>query len=79
VPVATGDLKVKASPVSPAAEAGTELHLFGNSSGDGGVEFSVEAFFTAEEAPWVEHVDRCSEAGSRVSVSESPQIVVFLG
>ena len=73
---------MKAVPVSAAADAadaGTELHLFGNRTSDGGVEFSVEALFTAEEAPWVEHVDGCSEAGFRVSVSESPQTVVLLG
>ena len=70
---------MKASPVSPAAEAGTELHLFGNSAGQAGVEFGLKAFFIVEKAPWVEHVDGCSEAGFRVSVSEPPQIVVFLG
>ena len=70
---------MKASPVSPAAEAGTELHLFGNSAGEAGVEFGLKAFLIVEKAPWVEHVDGCSEAGFRVSVSEPPQIVVFLG
>jgi len=48
---------MKASPVSPAAEAGTELHLFGNSAGQAGVEFGLKAFFIVEKAPWVEHVD----------------------
>jgi hypothetical protein len=48
-------LKVKASPVSAAAEAGTELHLFGNTAGEDGVEFAVEAFFIVEEAPWAKH------------------------
>ena len=70
---------MKASPVSPAAEAGTELHLFGNSAGEAGVEFGLKAFLIVEKAPWVKHVDGCSEAGFRVSVSEPPQIVVFLG
>ena len=69
---------MKASPVSPAAKAGTELHLFGNSAGQAGVEFGLKAFFIVEKAPWVEHVDGCSAAGFRVSVSEPPQIVVFL-
>ena len=71
---------MKASPVSSAAvEVGTELHLFGNSAGEAGMEFGLKAFLIVEEAPWVEHVDGCSEAGFRVSVSEPPQIVVFLG
>ena len=70
---------MKAAPVSPAAEAGTELHLFGNSAGQAGVEFGLKAFFIVEKAPWVEHVDGCSEAGFRTFVSESPQIAVFLG
>ena len=71
---------MKAAPVSSAAvDVGTELHLFGNTAGEGGVEFAVEAFFIVEKAPWVEHVDGCSEAGVRGSVCESPQIVVFLG
>ena len=55
VPVATGDLKVKAVPVSAAGEGGTELHLFGNTAGEDGVEFAVEAFFIVEEAPWAKH------------------------
>ena len=70
---------MKASPVSPAAEVGTELHLFGNSAGEADVEFGLKAFLIVEKAPWVEHVDGCSEAGFRVSVSEPPQIVVSLG
>ena len=70
---------MKASPVSPAAEAGTELHLFGNSAGEAGVEFGLKAFFIVEKAPWVEHVDGYSAAGFRVSVSAPPQIVVSLG
>ena len=69
---------MKASPVSPAVKAGTELHLFGNSAGQAGVEFGLKAFFIVEKAPWVEHVDGCSEAGFRTFVSESPQIAVFL-
>jgi hypothetical protein len=48
-------LKVKASPVSAAAEAGTELQLFGNSAGEDGVEFGLKAFFIVEEAPWAKH------------------------
>ena len=70
---------MKAVPVSAAGEGGTELHLFGNTAGEDGVEFAVEAFFIVEEAPWVEHSDGYSAAGFRVSVSEPPQIVVFLG
>ena len=70
---------MKASPVSPAAEAGTELHLFGNNSGEDGVEFAVKAFFIVEETPWVKHSDGYSAAGFRVSVSAPPQIVVSLG
>ena len=70
---------MKAAPVSPAAKAGPELHLFGDSAGEGGVEFGLEAFFTVEKVPWVEHVDGCSEAGVRTFVSASPQIAVFLG
>ena len=70
---------MKASPVSPAAEAGTELHLFGNSSGEDGVEFGVKAFFIIEEVPRVKHFDRHSRAGFRGSVSEPPQILVFVG
>ena len=70
---------MKASPVSPAAEAGPELHLFGDSAGEGGVEFSLEAFFTVEKASRVEHLDRCSEARFRVSVSAPHLFVVFLG
>ena len=70
---------MKASPVSPAAKAGTELHLFGNTAGEDGVEFAVEAFFIVEEAPWAEHSDGYSAAGFRVSVSAPPQIVVSLG
>ena len=69
---------MKASPVSPAAGARTELHLFGNRAGETGVEFGLKTFFIVEEAPWVEHVDGCSEAGFRTFVSESPQIAVFL-
>jgi len=70
---------VKASPVSPAAEAGTELHLFGNSSGEDGVEFAVKAFFIVKETPRVKRSDGCSAAGFRVSVSAPPQILVSLG
>ena len=70
---------MKESPVSSPAAGGTELHLFGNSAGEDGVEFGVKAFFIVEEVPWVEHVDGCSAAGVRGSVSKSPQIVVFLG
>ena len=70
---------MKASPVSPAAEAGTELHLFGNSAGEAGVEFGLKAFLIVEKAPWVKHSDGCSEAGFRVSVSEPPQILVSPG
>ena len=70
---------MKASPVSAAAEAGTELHLFGNSAGESDVEFGLKAFFIVEEAPWAKHSDGYSAAGFRVSVSEPPQIVVFLG
>jgi len=46
---------VKAVPVSAAGEGGTELHLFGNTAGEDGVEFAVEAFFIVEEAPWAKH------------------------
>ena len=70
---------MKAAPVSSAAGAGTELHLFGDSAGEAGVKFGLKAFFIVEEAPWVKHVDGCSEAGFRTFVSESPQIIVFLG
>ena len=70
---------MKASPVSPAAEAGTELHLFGNSAGEDGVEFGLKAFFIVKETPWAKHSDGYSAAGFRVSVSAPPQIVVFLG
>ena len=70
---------MKASPVSPAAGAGTELHLFGNSSGEDGVEFGLKAFFIVKETPWVEHSDGYSAVGFRVSVSAPPQIVVSLG
>ena len=71
---------MKASPVSSAAvDVGTELHLFGNRAGEAGVEFGLKAFLIVKEAPWVEHVDGCSEAGFRVSVSAPPQIVVFVG
>ena len=70
---------MKASPVSPAAEAGTELHLFGNSSGEDDVEFAVKAFFIVKETPWVKRFDGCSAAGFRVSVSAPPQIDVSLG
>ncbi len=69
---------MKAVPVSAAADAGTELHLFGNRASEDGVEFGLKAFFIVEEAPWVEHVDGCSEAGFRVSVSEFPQTIAFL-
>ena len=79
VPVTTGDLKVKTVPVSAAGEGGTKLHLFGNSAGEAGVEFGLKAFLIVEKAPWVKHSDRCSEAGFRVSVSEPPQILVFVG
>ena len=70
---------MKASPVSPAAGAGTELHLFGNSSGEDGVEFAVKAFFIVEDTPWVKRSNGCSAAGFRVSVSAPPQVVVSLG
>ena len=70
---------MKASPVSPAAEAGTELHLFGNSAGEAGVEFGLKAFLIVEEAPWVQHSDGYSAAGFRVSVSAPPQILVSPG
>ena len=70
---------MKASPVSPAAEAGTELHLFGNSASEDGVEFGLKAFFIVKETPWVKHSDGYSAAGFRVSVSAPPQIVVSLG
>ena len=70
---------MKASPVSPAAEAGTELHLFGNSAGEDGVEFGLKAFLIVKETPWAEHSDRYSAAGFRVSVSALPQIAVSLG
>ena len=70
---------MKASPVSPAAEAGTELHLFGNSAGEAGVEFGLKAFFIVKETPWAEHSDWYSAAGFRISVSAPPQIVVSLG
>ena len=70
---------MKASPVSAAAEAGTELHLFGNSAGESGVEFGLKAFFIVKETPWVKHSDRYSVAGFRVSVSTPPQIGVSLG
>ena len=55
---------MKAVPVSPAAEGGTELHLFGNSAGEAGVEFGLKAFLIVEKAPWVKHSDGCSEASS---------------
>ena len=70
---------MKASPVSPAAAGGTELHLFGNSAGEDGVEFAVKAFFIVKETPWVEHSDGYSAVGFRVSVSAPPQILVSPG
>ena len=70
---------MKASPVSPATAGGTELHLFGNSAGEDGVEFGVEAFFTIEEFPRVKYFDGCSVSGFRDSVSKPPQTVVFMG
>ena len=48
---------MKAAPVSPAAEAGTELHLFGNSAGEDGVKFGVKAFLIVEEAPGAKHLN----------------------
>ena len=71
---------MKAAPVSSAAvDVGTELHLFGNSSGEDGVEFGLKAFFIVKETPWAKHSDGYSAAGFRVSVSAPPQIVVSLG
>ena len=70
---------MKAVPVSAAGEGGTELHLFGNSAGEAGVEFGLKAFLIVEEAPWVKHSDGCSEAGFRVSVSAPPLILVSPG
>ena len=71
---------MESAPVSSAAvDVGTELDLFGNRAGEAGVEFGLKAFFKVEEAPWVKHVDGCSEAGFRAFVSEFPQIAVFLG
>ena len=70
---------MKASPVSPAAGAGTERYLFGNSSSEDGVEFGLKAFFIVKETPWAKHSDGYSAAGFRVSVSAPPQIVVSLG
>ena len=70
---------MEASPVSLAAAGGTELHLFGNSAGEDGVEFSVEAFFTIEELPRVKHFNGYSVSGFGDSVSKPPQTVVFMG
>ena len=70
---------MKAVPVSAVDEGGTELHLFGNSAGEDGVEFGLKAFFIVKETPWVKHSDGYSAAGFRVSVSAPPQIVVSLG
>ena len=79
VPVATRDLKVKASPVFPTAAGGTELQLFRNNAGEDGVEFGVKAFLIVEEAPWAKYLDGHSTSGFRDSVSEPPQIVVSMG
>ena len=70
---------MKESPVSSPAAGGPELHLFGNSAGEDGVEFGVKAFLIVEEAPWAKHFDRLSAAGSRDSVSAPPQTVAFAG
>ena len=70
---------MKASPVSPAAAGGPELHLFGNSAGEDGVEFGVKAFLIVEEAPGAKHLNGHSAAGFRDSVSAPPQIVVSMG
>ena len=70
---------MEASPVSPAAAGGPELHLFGNSAGEDGVKFGVKAFLIVEEAPWAKHFDRRSAAGSRDSVSAPPLTVAFAG
>ena len=70
---------MEASPVSPAAAGGPELHLFGNSAGEDGVEFGVKAFFIVEEAPWAKHFNVHSASGIRTSVSELPQAVTFAG
>ena len=70
---------MKESPVSSPAAGGTELHLFGNSAGEDGVEFGVKAFLIVEEAPWAKHFDGHSAAGSRVSISAPPQTVAFAG
>ena len=70
---------MKAVPVSPTAEGGTELHLFGNTAGEGGVEFAVEAFFIVEEAPRAKHFDGYSASEFRLSVNELPDNVAFAG
>ena len=70
---------MKASPVSPAAAGGPELHLFGNSAGEDGVEFGVKAFLIVEEAPGAKHLNGHSAAGFRDSVSAPPQTVAFAG
>ena len=70
---------MEASPVSPAATGGPELHLFGNSAGEDGVEFGVKAFLIVEEAPWTKHFDGHSTSGTRDSVSTPPQTVAFAG
>ena len=70
---------MKAPPVAPTAAGGTELNLFGNSAGEDGVEFGVEAFFTIEELPRVKYFDGYSASRFRDSVSKPPQTVVFMG
>ena len=70
---------MKGSPVSPAAKAGTEPHLFGDTAGEDDVEFGVKVFFMVEEAPRVKHFDGYSAAGSGDSVNVPPQTVVCVG
>ena len=70
---------MKESPVSSPAAGGTELHLFGNSAGEDGVEFGVKAFLIVEEAPRAKYLNGHSAAGFRDSVSKPPQTVVFMG
>ena len=68
---------MKAVPVSAAGEGGTELHLFGNSAGQAGVEFGLKAFFIVEEPPWAKHFGGHSASEFRLSVIGRPGQAAF--